>query len=83
MSNIVKRLQLAANQMDSHQRGREQGRLIIDCLDHVLQLENEIERLKSESKPFHIVDVKPIQFTCQNHGASLPLVTKLNPSIPQ
>jgi hypothetical protein len=82
MNNLITRLQLAVKQMDSHQRGRDQGQLIIDCLAHVKELENEIARLKSESKPFHPVDVKPIQFTCQNHGASLPLMMKLNPSIP-
>jgi len=82
MSSIIKRLQTAVNQMAPHQRDREQGRLIIDCLAHLKELENEIALLKAKSAPFHIVDVKPIQFTCQNHGASLPIMTKLNPSIP-
>jgi hypothetical protein len=82
MNNIITRLQQAVNQMAPHHRDREQGRLIIDCLTHIKELENEIAALKAKSAPFQIVDVKPIQFTCQNKESGLPLMMKLNQAVP-
>jgi len=82
MNGIINRLQLAISQMAPHQRDRDQGRLIIDCLSHIKQLENEIAELKAKSTHFHIADVHPIPFTCQNKESGSPLLMKLNQSVP-